>query len=381
MTGSNRPCCIAIERSPICRQAKLEPAESEVDAAERSWPTGTQPQVLRINLAIQASRLAVVAGEPRRFREPSQARTKALRMREELLDQSRWVEASRLLMLAVDATTMSFEITLLDHTAAMAHDEELRHDGAALAAAFARASQYERALTAANAYEGPDDPDLERIRAVSLYQVGDGEERARARADLERLAERAMDDIGRMAAFHLLIDAGLRDGDWSALAEERLVADGWSADVVALKGYYIERTQGYAAAVTLFEASEQSSHVDEVWLDRAVRNSDPRRVEIARRMLTANVDQMMRLRAAEVLRRAGDVERALSEARRLAFDGDTPPVHREVAFRMAVEILIDQRDAAGAREAHDRWTAFAPSSEAAQQMAPRVGVLARRARE
>src|SRR5262249_40538006 len=149
-----------------------------------------QTRMSRISVDIQEGRVAIVEDRRRRAGVLENARRDALELRADFLEQKRFEEASRLLMLSVGASVRLGEIEEAGDLAVSATDEELLAPTGAevLAGAALRCGQPRKAAEMIE--QAPGSTAKDRIRAYAKAQFGGSPQIEAAVAELESIAQR-----------------------------------------------------------------------------------------------------------------------------------------------------------------------------------------------
>jgi tetratricopeptide (TPR) repeat protein len=354
---------------------QVEEAARRVERAERLGPKMVQVRTVAVNLTIHRARLAMLADQP--FDEIAllDAQRRCLSLREELIPQARWQESGRLLMLAMDCASLLHDKDFAAELASRAITEEIDAAGGAavLAEAALRGGHWGPALRFVEG--GPDNDETRRIAATARLALGeDGEA---AQTTLEALAVGDGPEA-ESAALALLAHAGLRDGEWSEIAEGRLLPD-HAVMVLTLKALHAARDD-YAAAKSVVAAHRDEPWAIELLFYLASRAGEDEAVDLAREVITTNPARWVRLDCARVLFEAGARAEAETQARIVADDRAASPSQRSDAYNGLLLILEAENRWPDARKVLGDWSLVDPTDERLNGWQVRVGNRLRRHR-
>ena len=319
----------------------LDAAAEHLVRARELAPESMPVRAIDINLRIHRARVALSDDKPYSLTEAEQARDDALALRDELVAMGRWDESSRMLMLAADVSAVQREPDAARQILELARPEEAATpDGAeVLAEAALRAAAPELALRFVGA--GEDDA-ARRLRATATLDIP-GTDHASALAELEEIAL-----------------SGGREADMSAFA--RLVAclppvgASWNEDVAAV--LTAERHQRFVSSLRVMamagsgdviKAQELAADLPaEAWAAETRLRVAQRRGKLsdiratAQEFMSHAPDAAGRVMAARGFLRAGDTERGEDILTVVAYDPNSPPRDRVMAFHHLLRSLADR---------------------------------------
>lgn len=202
-----------------------------------------------------------------------------------------------------------------------------------------------------------------------------GEEPATARTALEALTEGEGPEA-KPAGLALLTHAGLRGGEWSEIAEQRLSTDEPVA-VLSLKALHLGRGD-YAAARSVLQPRRGEPWAIRLLFQLATEAGEGEAVDLAGELLATNPERWMRLECARVLFGAGEHADAETQARIVADDRAASPAQRSDAYNALLNILEADGRWLDAREVLGNWGSVDPTDERLNGWQVRVGNRLRR---
>lgn len=353
----------------------VEKAKGYLAEASNHGAATTVVQAVSVNVVVQDGRLRRLAGEPLDSQALMQAHADALDLRRRLLDERRFSESARLLMLAADV------LALLDDREGAARllraatdDERASPDGPVVLGdcAASRALDFHLAL---RFLEGaPDSPGVQRIRAECLEEVGTPEQRAAALETLEALIRADGPESSEAAFIILAASLGSRGVPWNEPAAEYLRSHGHERAAVSGEAFYRARHHGFDAAAQLLQP-----HLHEVWakatlLRIAVTCNARHAIEpAADDLLGSGPAQAMRLEAGRAYAMCENYPRARETLLAVARDPSAPRTSRAEAYRLLLRVVGEQMNEWHlARTLLQEWTEVSPGDANASAWAPRV---------
>lgn len=343
----------------------FEAAERHITAARRARPDLVQARIASANLVIHRNRLALIRGERVDARALAAAKEECLTVRDELIAMRRWVESTRLLMLAADATALRWELDAAGQLLLEAREEEKdSEDGRSiLAAAALRAQQHAVTLELLDGV--PDDDGVHVMRASARLMVGNEAEQERSLSQLDAAIHTGGDNALRAAMVRATRAYLFPDAGWPADAERILVERGEDEAVLVSKAMWLYRSGNLPEAQRLLEPETKNVRVAEVLLQLAIWEEDKEEAaRIATALLALGPDNSTRVRCAKALYEVGDASRAQAEASVVAGDATANAEERGEAYNLLAGIAADhERNFSRALGLFEDWAEADPSNE------------------
>jgi hypothetical protein len=353
---------------------QVDEATGELATAAQLGPDMVQVRMVDTNIKVHRGRLARIEGAPINHPELREAERAAVRLREELLPQRRYVETARALMLASDAAALRDDSSAVDAILEMPLEEELEFgdEASTLALAALRARKWNRAQELTDYLE--EGPEKAHIRASADLALG--QNTAEALQNLENLVA-AGGREARAAALAILTQAAFRNGEWTESAEVALQAEDEDF-VLILKAFRLSDSGDYPAAKKLL-----STHLDrrkflEAAFDLAVRHREEDSAELALQVLATNPDHSVRMDCAAALFNNGDHQRAEAETRSVAEDATAGTEDRSNGYYLLVKALGAQDRWEAASQEIEFWARVRPNDDRIGLMQAQVGNRLRR---
>lgn len=359
----------------------LDQAREHLSVIRENTSDSFMQTSLRVNLEIQQARLNVLHGAALDTPSLRHACRNVLEQRETLIEERRWSESSRLLMLAADALALLSERTEAAALLATATDDEIATEEGPIVlgeCAMGRALDAKLALRIV-AQADQTNPIIRRIRAEALTDVGTIAERREALKTLEDIVDDDGSQAAEAAFFRLSCAIGERPADWHEASYEHLMGTRFARAAVTVRVFYLaQRHSAYDEADQLI-----GQYLDEMWAKAA-------RVRLAltwrrRSVLTESADDLMSLGPAQAYRLdagrayalAGQYKRAQEVLIGVARDPSAPPVIRADAYNQLLRVVgLQLDDWPLARRLHKEWVALSVTDQRHNRFAP---VIANRA--
>lgn len=353
----------------------LDLATEHLRAAQLDGGSLVCTQMTEICLAVQSARLDHVAARTQDGQRLRLAQQQCLKLRLRLLEERRYVESGRLLMLAADAALLQEDRRRARHLLDQAVGFERRLEDAAISLALValRGLEFVRALRFLELI--PDSPEVELIRATALAELGDPAEQANAVRTLDERLEQAPNALAanEVAFFRLSISMSRAHAPWSERAEQTLRNNDHEREAVIAKAYWRAKTHAdYDGAEELLnEHPDLWARATQLHL-AMVRGQYTAMRRAANGVLAMGPSQSLRVEAGQALFRCGDLDRSLENLRQVTYDRSAPAAARADACELAVRIAACRDDWALADTIHRDWIDALPSDTRANVWAPRI---------
>lgn len=354
----------------------LDGARNSLDEIRTGLPGSLLVDGLNVSISVQAGRLAVIGHRSLDRGALRDAAHLAASNREQLLEQARFSEATRMLMLRADAHALLGE---RDRSAeilrtALPEERERQDQKEVLALAAERALDARLVL---EMLEGSDPtPTTQRARLAALAEVGTPPERKEALRGLDDLVDEDGPRSAEAASLRLGEALGVTSkAPWSEDAAVYLRTHGYERVAVTAEALYRVPMEGWPPVEELLRPYGQTPWAVAARLRVALhpKVAPSVAVEMAHAALDLGLGHALQIDAARALSRGGKLREARGVAVRVAHDPNCPEPLRADAFDLLMYIVgrdLDDWQAAG--ELHDEWTDLAPNDTRAQAWAPRV---------
>lgn len=346
---------IAARRALAYLQATdLPGAEAEIERAQELEPDSMAVQIARVNLDLQAARVALAGDRPFVIARVLATFEKALELRERLVSMGRWEESGRLLMMAADARSLLRDLDGAREVLERALPEEILAPGGAavLGDAALRSSAPQLALRFVERAE-PDDG-LRRIAATARADLGGGG-RAEALAELERLALGGGEEAESAAVARLVLCLPPVSAAWNEEMAEIVARGTFGRYAKSLRAMELASRDPAAAQTAAADLPEEAWAAEVRLRVAGIVDDQEQMVTAAREFLGYSPDGMGRLLAAQALARAEEFERAGEIAHAVARDPNCPAIVRSDAFHIAMKTLADRDLWSRAERTWNEW--------------------------
>jgi hypothetical protein len=343
---------------------EVSEARRAVEEARAHAPAMVQVRLCHLNVVVHDARIAV--GRDRAYSAPEleAACREAGELRTELLQQGRFQESGRLLMLRMDSLLLLAESDSAGDLVGEVVEEELKVPMGAeiLAEAAVRADRPEDALRFVT-HATTDIPVAERIRHYATGLARHGSESAEAAAALEGMAQEEGPEAVKAAINRSMLAVDQPRLGWSEPAEGVLKKAGLAKVWVGGKAIFLAKQHDPRAAMELLE-----EHSDERWaLEAMVRitkiwGNRKERARAAERLLARGPDQPMALECGQALASDEKFEQARQVLVGLAGDRSAARSIRGNAFMFSMLVVgRELGDWAQAAELLEQWRDVDPS--------------------
>jgi hypothetical protein len=354
----------------------LDLAAEELEVLTGLAPDGATTQAVAINLTVQRGRIMRVAGMPLDANGLAEAGDKALRLRDALLEQKRFEESGRLLMLAADSAALMDERTRAADLIREADPAELAAPEireVLASAAAGRALDFRLGLELIE--PAPDSPEKRLIEAECLEEVGTPDQREAALRTLEEIVSEGGSHAAEAAFVRLAATLGGRPTAWSKPAADFLCQNGHERAAVTVEVFYvIRRHSDYARAEELLKP-----HMSELWAKAAwlrmeiTRGNWPKMKDAADVVMESGPSQSLRLDAGRAYARSRNHGRAKEVLIALGRDGNAAVAQRSEAYRLLMMVVGDElQEWRLAGKLHREWVEIDPGSPEASAIAVRI---------
>ena len=356
--------------------ADMQEANVDLGVLQSEKPDSSLTKGLEVTFAIQQGRIDFYAGRSLDLAEIERAADKALQTREQLIQEKRWSESTRLLMLPADAHALLGDRKRASETLTMAMaEEQASTDQKIVLGSCAAGRALDQAL-ALKFIEGAEQvPEIRLIRYESDEATGTADERNRALDGLDKLVEEGGRTALEAATVRLAVTVGSRPTPWSESAANYLVDEGHERVAVIARTFFVLKTGTFADAKAVLEPS-----LPEIWaLSTMVRiamhpkATENEATEAAEDLLAVGPPHRLRVEAGEALRKGGNLPRAREVLAAVALDNGAPKSTRTDAFEelMVVSGTL-QEDWRFATTMHVEWVNLDPTDERSNKWTPTI---------
>lgn len=353
----------------------LDAAEASLAQVREYLPHSVLTKGLGVSLTVQHGRIAVTVGQPLDRAALEAAAVTAQEARAQLIQAKRWLESTRLLMLAADVAALLWDRAAASRTLREALDEEKATTEQKIvlaASASGRALDFELAL---ELLEGADDtPETKLIRFEALEEVGTPQERETALAGLDQLVRDGGRQAPEAALARLAATVGPRPTPWSEEAADYLKTHGHEKAAVTAEAYYRVKEEGFTAAEQVLEPySEPWALAVKVRI--ALRRGAPQEAAIAaaEELLAVGPSHLWRVEAGRAFARGREFGRAREVLIGVAREPGAPQMVRADAYELLMEVVGNELgDWKIAAELHAEWVRLRPADPRLPRWAPRV---------
>jgi hypothetical protein len=314
----------------------------------------------------------------------SDARHRALELRKRLHGEGRFGEAMCCLMLASDASFLTEGPVEAGAILATINSKELEASEAPAVIGDAAIRVQAPLLALAVTAGAEDSAEVRRIRATA---------RTRLEAVGEELVLEACTELDGMvgepglegevaAIMRVLACLHNAAAPWSETAAARLVRPHLKEAAVSVAAMVAARRSGLPAADAISEKAQFSSprvRAECRFQSALEAEETDAAADRARDLLAVGTDQINRGQCAGALQKAGDVERAVAEARGLLDDARTPRFVRADMHALMVEVALEADDLDNAAAAAAEWVAEFPGDDRANWLT--VSIASRRSKQ
>jgi len=353
----------------------LDAAEACLAQVCEYLPHSALTKGLGISLTVQHGRIAVMSGRPLDRAALEAAAATAQEVREELIKARRWLESTRLLMLAADVAALLWDraaASRILHEALDGEKSTTEQKIVLAASASGRALDYELALEILG---GADDtPETKLIRFEALEEVGLPQERETALAGLDQLVRDGGRQAPEAAFARLAATIGPRPTSWSEEAADYLKAHGHEKAAVTAEAYYRVKEEGFEAAEQVLEPYSQPWALA-VRVRIALRSDAPREAAIAaaEELLAVGPSHLWRVEAGRAFARGRHFDRAREVLIGVAREPGAPQMVRADAYELLMGVVGNDLDGWElAAELHGEWVKLKPADSRLPKWAPRI---------
>lgn len=318
-----------------------DPAEARrlVDRAEARAPEMIQVKLARLNVNVHEGRIAIGNDRPVDGPRLEETADHARALRRELIEQRRFEESGRVLMLGIDALLISAQREKAGELLGEVAGEELgAMEGAEVLAEAAiragRPAEARRFLEAA-----PETPAARRLELNATALTGTSEEVEAARADLEAMLDDEEEGVSAAASLALLAVEKPQLG-WSEEAERVLIENEMAKVAVGSHAIYLTEKNDHRGAMEVLEPyrSERWALEAEVRVTKLWGNS-AERAAAAERLLARGPDQPMVVECGQALAAAGEHARAAEVLVSVASNLSAPRSVRGNAYVLLMHVV------------------------------------------
>jgi hypothetical protein len=354
----------------------LDAAHDSLDEIRAALPGSLLIDGLDVSITVQAGRLAVIGHRSLDRSALRNAGELATGNRHRLLEQARFSEATRMLMLRGDAHALLGERNRAAKIlrTALPEERERQEQKEVLAMAAERAMDARLVLEMLDGSEIT--PTTQRLRLAALAEVGTPRERAEALRGLDDLVAEDGPRSAEAACLRLGEALGTtQQAPWSEHAAIYLRSHGHERVAVTAEALYSVPKQGWPPVEELLRPYGQTPWAVAARLRVALHPevAPSVAVEMAHAALDLGLGQALQIDAGRALSRGGRFREARRVVVRVAHDPNCPEPLRADAFDLLMRIVgHDLGDWRAAGELHDEWTRLAPGDTRAQAWAPRI---------
>jgi hypothetical protein len=363
----------------------VEAAREWVEKVEELLPGSILASSLRVSLTVQIGRLSVMAHRTLESAALLGAAEEAQKARERLIEQARYSEATRLVMLRADVHALLNDRESASRILKGAQTEELQttEQKEVLASSAAeRALDWRLAQTILE--DAEETAAVVRLRLEIIEAIGSPGEREGALAGLDRIVEDGGPEAGHAAFVRLAATLGSKTTAWSEAAAVYLKQNGFERAAVQAEAFYRSQHDGYEAALGVL-----TPYGDEPWvlatrLRLAVAPGAPHKDAqgAAEALLAIGPSHATRVEAALGFAHAGKFGRARTELITVARDPNAPGAARADAFSALMRVAGDEiGDWELVSELHMEWVEIAPTDDRSSKWASRIANRVSRLKE
>jgi hypothetical protein len=367
----------------LARRALAELLTPDVEAARSSTeevagllPDSILAATLSISVTVQEGRLAIMGHSPLDRRALEAAASDAGATRDRLIEQKRWSESTRLLMLKADIFALLGDRPKAAKVLREARDDEQKttEQKVVLASSAAeRALNWE--LAAYFLRDAEETATTARLRMEISEAIGTPAEREKALKDLEGIVDEGGPEAEHAAFVRLAATLGAAPTPWSEKAATYLRENGHERAAAQAEAFYRQRESGYEAGVAVLAPYGDAPWALASRLRLALSPKAPPEaaVEAAERLLTIVPSHANRIEAAQAYGRAKDFTKAKQELTRVARDVSAPDPARADACEKLMHVAGNELDDWDfTAEIYDLWMKVSPADSRAPQWAPRI---------
>lgn len=354
----------------------VEAARASTEEVARLLPDSILAASLAISVTVQEGRLAVMGHSPLDRRALERAASDAGQTRERLIEQKRWSESTRLLMLKADIFALLGDRAKAAKVLreALEAEQNTTEQKVVLASSAAeRALNWE--LADYFLRDAEETATTMRLRSEISEAIGTPAERAKALEDLDVMVDEGGPEAEHAAFIRLAATLASAPTPWSATAATYLRENGHERAAAQAESFYRQRESGYEAGVAVL-----APYGDEPWALAGLlrlalnRNAPPEAaVKAAERLLLIVPSHANRIEAAQAYGRAKDFTTAKQLLARVARDPSSPDPARADACEKLMHVAGNElNDWDFTSDIYDLWMKISPADSRAPQWAPRI---------
>jgi hypothetical protein len=351
-------------------------ARESIDEVKGRLPDSLMAGSLSISLVAQEARLAVMGHRPLDRAALLSAAAEADSVRDRLIEQLRWPESTRLLMLKADIYALLGERS---QASSVLKDARAEERGTTEQKIVLASSAAERALDwklAEEFLEGADEtPEVARLHLEIKEAIGTPAEREQALAGLERMVKEGGPEAEHAAFVRLAATLGATPTPWSDEAADYLKQNGYERAAIQAEAFYRLRESGYEAGVQVLAPYQEENWALATLLRLALSPGAPRTaaIQAAERVLAKGTSHSGRVEAAQGFARGGNFLRAREVLVNVAREPGAPTAAQADAYEALMHVVgneLSEWDFAA--ELYGEWNTVAPTDSRAPKWAPRI---------
>jgi len=351
-------------------------ARISLQEVEERLPGSIMSASLSISLAAQKGRLAIMGHRALARAELLDAASEAESVRQRLIDQGRWLEATRMVMLRADIHAILGDRPMASRVLKGAREEEQRTTEQKIVLASSAA---ERALDwrlAQTFLDGAEEtPTIARLRLEIKEAIGSPAEREEALLGLEEMVREDGPESAPAAFLRLAATLGPVSTPWSEEAANYLREHEHERAAVQAEAFYRLRKDGFEEALRILEPYGKAPWALATRLRVSLAPGVPPEVavEAAENLLAIGPSHAARIEAAQGFGRAKDFARARQELVSVARDVGAPDAARADAYEKLMYVAGNELDDWDfALELYGEWVEVAPTDDRAPKWFPRI---------
>jgi tetratricopeptide (TPR) repeat protein len=363
------------QRALACMQVPdFDRAQVYLAKVEKLAPGSLTARSLGVCLEVQIGRMSVMNGTAIDTVSLTRAAEEGERLRAEFVNEQRFGEAARTLMLVADAYGLLWQREKAERLLLSASDQELAAEDSAevLGSSALRMMHFRTALILTK--DAAESDWVSLIRATAQREIGTPDEKAAALIELDRLVH-ADGHVGNQAALMRLATSLDSDAPWSEEAERVLLAQGFERQMLTAKAYYANDRGRHFNKVSEVLGDHAETSWGRIVLFRCSLYQQKHTVirNAAKDVLAVAPPQQVRVDAGQALARCGDFDNAQTHLIQAARDPGTPAAARADAYFLLLHIAGRERDDWKlVRVLFDEWVKLTPGDSRASAWAPTV---------
>lgn len=330
---------------------------------------------VEVSIVVQEGRIATYEGATLDRAALKRAETTCSLLRNRYLEQGRFEESTRMVMLGADAHSLLGNRSSAVRLIRSARQEERRSQEQIEVLAEAAHRTLDERLTLELVAQGERTPTLKLLHAICMEKVGTVSEREAALRELEEIVLLEGKEAPAAAFARLEACLGQRPTTWSETAATFLRSTSFERAAVTVESLFLVQRSGWSDAETVLRPYGDARWAVAARLRTSLHARVPGHIaaEMARKAASLAPGHQLQLDIARGFARGKRWEDARNALLRIVRDPNAPDSVLPLAYDLTLRVLLRELDESDlAVEIYDSWVRRMPGEPRAQSWAPTI---------